>query len=122
MLGPPTETLTPDSPNAPIVMAPEAHADPLETSPEIVAPDVAGGAGVGDGVDSGPAVPGEVGDFGVELPHAAARRQTRSSGNSRRGGAVMGALPLPIPPVGGVEAIRIPRRISKPGTEGENCP
>jgi len=71
---------------------------PLETRPEMVAPVVGEGDGVA--VTSVPAVPGAVGDFGVDPPHAAARTQMKTAGRNRRSRAVMGALPLPIPLVG----------------------
>jgi hypothetical protein len=70
----------------------------LETRPEMVAPVVEDG-GVGEDV-SVPAVSGAVGALGAELPHAAVTTQARRNARSRRGGAVMGALPLPIPPDG----------------------
>jgi hypothetical protein len=71
---------------------------PFVSNPEIVAPV----AGEGDGVpvNSVPGVPGAVGDFGVDPPHAAARTQMKNTGRNRRSRAVMGALPLPIPLVG----------------------
>jgi hypothetical protein len=79
---------------------------PLETRPETVAPTVEDG-GVGEDAGSVPAVSGAVGAFGAELPHAAAKRQARRTARSRRGGAVMGALPMPILPRGVDEANRI---------------
>jgi len=71
---------------------------PLATRPETVAPIVEDG-GVGEDV-SVPAVSGAVGSLDAELPHAAVTTQARRTARSRLDGAVMSALPLPIPPEG----------------------
>src|SRR6187455_2057058 len=110
-----TVMVTPARPEVPIGIAPAMLVEaPFETRPEMVAP-VAEVGGVGEGVASVPAVSGAVGAFGAELPHAAVTRQARRTDRSRRGGAVMGALPMPIPPRGVDEAIRILVSVSKQG-------